>query len=81
MPQLRVGLIPVLHDNYVFVLQRDGQAAVVDPAVAEPVIAWLEQRGLELAAVLQTHHHHDHIGGIPGLLQRWPEAASRSRFG
>jgi len=75
MPQLRVGLIPVLHDNYVFVLQRDGQAAVVDPAVAEPVIAALEQQGLELVAILQTHHHSDHIGGTPGLLARWPAAA------
>jgi hydroxyacylglutathione hydrolase len=48
---------------------------VVDPAVAEPVISWLEQRGLELSAILHTHHHHDHIGGTPGLLQRWPKAA------
>ena len=73
----RVSLIPVLNDNYVFVLHGDGPGAavVVDPAVAEPVIAWLEQRGLELSAILHTHHHHDHIGGTPGLLQRWPQAA------
>ena len=72
----RVSLIPVLHDNYVFVLHGDAgrQAAVVDPAVAEPVQAWLEQRGLELAAILHTHHHHDHIGGAPQLLERWPQA-------
>ncbi|MCP9891746.1 hydroxyacylglutathione hydrolase [Cyanobium sp. Aljojuca 7D2] len=75
MPQLRVGLIPVLHDNYVFVVQRQGQAAVVDPAVAEPVLAALEQQGLELVAILHTHHHSDHIGGTPGLLARWPGAA------
>ena len=75
-PATQVSLIPVLSDNYVFVLHSDGPgpAVVVDPAVAEPVIAWLEQRGLELAAVLQTHHHHDHIGGTPALLQRWPAA-------
>ena len=73
----RVSLIPVLNDNYVFVLHGDGHgpAVVVDPAVAEPVITWLEQRGLELSAILQTHHHHDHIGGTPGLLERWPQAA------
>jgi hydroxyacylglutathione hydrolase len=75
-PPLQVSLIPVLNDNYVFVLHGagPGPAAVVDPAVAEPVIAWLEQRGLELVAVLQTHHHHDHIGGTPQLLRRWPAA-------
>ncbi len=72
---LLVSLLPVLHDNYVFVLVRGRQAAVVDPAVAEPVIAWLEPRGLELVAVLQTHHHSDHIGGTPALLRRWPGAA------
>ena len=71
---LELALIPVLQDNYVMVLWRDGQAAVVDPAVAEPVIDWLEQRHLNLVAVLQTHHHSDHIGGTPALLRRWPAA-------
>ena len=36
---------------------------------------WLEERQLGLAAVLQTHHHADHIGGTPDLLKRWPQAA------
>ena len=73
----QVSLIPVLSDNYVFVLHGDpgGGAAVVDPAVADPVIAWLEARDLHLAAILHTHHHHDHIGGTPELLLRWPAAA------
>jgi hydroxyacylglutathione hydrolase len=72
---LEVALIPVLRDNYVFVIHNGRQAAVVDPALAEPVRRWLEQRQLELVAVLQTHHHSDHIGGTPELLQRWPRAA------
>ena len=71
---LQVSLIPVLSDNYVFVIERGRQAAVVDPAVADPVIAALEAKGLELTAILHTHHHSDHIGGTPGLLQRWPQA-------
>ena len=70
-----VELIPVLADNYTFVLHDGGRAVVVDPAVAEVVIDWLERRGLELEAVLQTHHHWDHIGGTPELLRRWPGAA------
>ncbi|MCP9928195.1 hydroxyacylglutathione hydrolase [Cyanobium sp. CH-040] len=72
---LQVWLIPVLHDNYVVVLQRGRRAAVVDPAVAGPVQQALEERGLELEAILHTHHHSDHIGGAPGLLRRWPGAA------
>ncbi len=93
-----VSLIPVLEDNYVFVLHGvgnggtgasdapAGQAVVVDPAVAEPVIAWLDKHQLEPIAVLHTHHHHDHIGGTPELLQRWPQlkviaaAADRQRI-
>ena len=73
-PPLAIETVPVLNDNYVYLLSRDGQAVVVDPAIAAPVIARLEQRQLELVAVLQTHHHHDHIGGTPGLLARWPGA-------
>ena len=74
-PPLAVWLIPVLRDNYVMVLQRGRRSAVVDPAVAEPVAAALQERGLELQAILHTHHHSDHIGGTPGLLRRWPAAA------
>lgn len=70
-----VVAIPVLSDNYVFVLHDGRSAAVVDPAVAPPLIAWLTARRLRLEAVLQTHHHSDHIGGTPGLLRQWPGAA------
>jgi hydroxyacylglutathione hydrolase len=71
----RVEILPVLSDNYVFVLHDGERAAVVDPAVAGPVIRWLDARQLELVAVLHTHHHSDHIGGTPSLLRRWPGAA------
>lgn len=70
----QVWLVPALSDNVVPVLQRGTQAAVVDPAETEPVARALEEKGLELVAILQTHHHHDHIGGTPGLLQLWPGA-------
>ena len=69
---LQIEAIPVLNDNYVFLLSRAGEAVLVDPAVSEPLIQCLEQRQLTLVAVLQTHHHQDHIGGTPALLARWP---------
>lgn len=72
---IAIELIAVLQDNYVFVLRCGSRAVVVDPAVAEPVRRWLDARGLQLEAVLQTHHHADHIGGTPALLRHWPEAA------
>ena len=66
--------VAVLSDNIVWVWVHGNQAIVIDPAVSEPIIDWLDIRGLQLVAVLQTHHHSDHIGGTPGLLKRWPSA-------
>ena len=66
--------LPVLLDNVIWIWVRGAEAVVIDPAVAPPVQAWLEERQFSLAAVLQTHHHADHIGGTTELLQRWPEA-------
>lgn len=67
--------LPVLQDNVIWIWVRGAEAVVIDPAVAPPVQAWLEERQLNLAAVLQTHHHADHIGGTSDLLNRWPQAA------
>lgn len=64
--------IPVFNDNYVWAVDDGSQALVVDPGQAEPVAHWLESRGLSLAAVLISHHHDDHIGGLPALMRRWP---------
>ena len=66
--------LPVLQDNVIWIWVRGAEAVVIDPAVAPPVQAWLEERQLSLAAVLQTHHHADHIGGTLELLERWPLA-------
>lgn len=67
-----VELIPVsvLSDNYVWIAHRRGarQALAVDPGAAEPVERALHRYGLELAAVLLTHHHGDHVAGVPELL-------------
>jgi hydroxyacylglutathione hydrolase len=66
--------LPVLSDNYTFVLHNPltHQAAVVDPAVAEPVLDGLTQLGADLVWILHTHHHWDHIGGDRTLLTQFP---------
>lgn len=64
--------IPAFADNYIWLLRVDGKAAVVDPGDAAPVIAHLERESLELVAILNTHHHGDHVGGNRALLARWP---------
>lgn len=65
---LHIIPIPVFEDNYIWLLHNNRYAVVIDPGDAAPVIAMLEKLNLILSAVLITHHHHDHIGGVPSLL-------------
>ncbi len=62
---LDVHQIPVLADNYVYLVRdsETGACAAVDPAIARPVLEALESKGWTLTHILNTHHHHDHVGG------------------
>jgi hydroxyacylglutathione hydrolase len=71
MPSYEVVPVRALKDNYVWVLRKGRAAAVIDPGEAQPVLSYLEAEGLDLVAVLLTHHHRDHVGGVPGLLERF----------
>ena len=66
---LEVTIVPCLMDNYAYLVRPKGQrqALVVDPSESEPVIAAVERENLELVGILNTHHHHDHVGGNEGL--------------
>ena len=62
----------VLRDNIIWLWEKNKSAVVIDPALSEPVIKYLEKNELKLEAILQTHHHSDHIGGTKILIKKWP---------
>ena len=66
----QIHTIPAFSDNYLWLVEESAsrKALVVDPGDAVPVLAALERLGLELAAILVTHHHPDHIVGIDALV-------------
>jgi hydroxyacylglutathione hydrolase len=65
---LRIVPVKAFKDNYVWTLRNATHAAVVDPGEARPVLDYLSRERLELAAILATHHHPDHVGGIAELV-------------
>jgi hydroxyacylglutathione hydrolase len=69
-PMLTIIPIPAFADNYIWLLREGNVAAVIDPGDAAPVVAWLERENVALTAIVATHHHGDHVGGIPALLAR-----------
>src|SRR3982750_4843789 len=68
---LRIVPLRAFKDNYVWTLRNATHAAVVDPGEARPVLDYLAGEKLRLAAILATHHHPDHVGGIAELVEKF----------
>lgn len=64
--------LPAFKDNYIWLMHDDRHAVVVDPGDAAPVRDFIALHDLTLAAVLITHHHADHVGGLAGLSPACP---------
>ena len=70
---MKVEIIKCLQDNYSYLLinEKNQNACVVDPSEAQPIINFVEKKNINLKFILNTHHHHDHIGGNHELKKKY----------
>ena len=70
---MKVEIIKCLQDNYSYLLinEKNQNACVVDPSEAQPIINFVEKKNINLKFILNTHHHHDHVGGNKKLKQKY----------
>ena len=69
---IHIDPIEAFQDNYIWLIHNDQNSVIVDPGDAGPVISALERKNLNLVAILITHHHADHIGGVMELQEKYP---------
>ena len=80
---LEIVTIPCLQDNYAYLIHdaASSQTALVDVPEASPILAELNQRGWVLSEVWITHHHPDHVDGLPEVLAQYPVKVVGSKGG
>ena len=68
---LEINIIKAFSDNYIYLIRNETKniTSVVDPGESAPVIRFLKSKGWHLDEIVNTHHHHDHIGGNTELLE------------
>lgn len=73
---LEIITVPCLADNYAYLAHdpETGETAVIDIPEAGPILNALDARGWSADVILLTHHHHDHVQGVPDMLERFPQA-------
>lgn len=70
---MNLNSIPAFQDNYIWVLTDDeGKCIIVDPGEAAPVLRAIAENQWQPEAILLTHHHNDHVGGVKELLKNFP---------
>jgi len=72
---MNLNSIPAFQDNYIWILNDSDRCIVVDPGEARPVLDALAQNKWQPAAILLTHHHNDHTGGVKEIVRHYPDIA------
>ncbi len=71
---MNLNSIPAFQDNYIWVLSEDdGRCLIVDPGEAAPVLRAIKEHQWQPEAILLTHHHNDHVGGVQALREAFPD--------
>ena len=73
MNTLDITAIPALDDNYIWLVRHGQHALLIDPGEAQPVLDYLRAHHLSPTQIWVTHQHGDHIGGIAGIRQHYPD--------
>ncbi len=81
MNELEYVPVPAFEDNYIWLVSDGSDAIAVDPGEAAPVRRYLDERGWRLTAILLTHHHADHVGGVAALIDSQPDGMPLPVFG
>ena len=69
---ISISPIKSFSDNYIWLIERGNDAILIDPGDHKPVVKVLQEKKLNLKAILVTHKHFDHIGGISSLIDSYP---------
>lgn len=72
---MKIYPIKAFSDNYIWMLEKNNEAIVVDPGESPQVLAYLEENNLTLRAILLTHNHDDHTGGVMDMSEKYPDIA------
>ncbi|KVO77723.1 hydroxyacylglutathione hydrolase [Burkholderia ubonensis] len=81
MNELEYMPVPAFEDNYIWLVSDGSEAIAVDPGEAAPVRRALSERGWRLTAILLTHHHADHVGGVADLIDGQSDDAPLAVYG
>ena len=64
---LFVKIIPQLKDNYCYLIIKDQNVIIIDPAESDQILKYIKEKKLKINAILITHHHSDHTSGIESM--------------
>lgn len=70
---MKVYPIKAFSDNYIWMMEKNQQVIVVDPGESAAVLAYIKEQNLQLTAILLTHKHNDHVGGVGEILEQYPD--------